>query len=60
MNEVFTFDRQGSIELTHDRSPVLDKVVYKKGRLKVSWLLEHNLGPSTHPVECLDAMLSRR
>ena len=48
MNDVFTFYRQGSIKLTHDRSPALDNTVHKKRRLKVSWLLEHNLRPSAH------------
>ena len=60
MNDVFTFDRQGSIKLTHDESPVLDKGVHKKRRPKVSWLQEHNLGPSAHPIEWLDVMLSRK
>ena len=57
MNDAFAFDRQGSIELTHDGSPVLGKLVHKKGRPKVSWILEHDLGPSAHPVEWLGAML---
>ena len=60
MNDVFTFDRQGSIKLTRDGSPMVEKAVHKKGRPKVSWLEEHNLGPSAHPVEWLDAMLSRK
>ena len=60
MNNALTFDRQGSIGLTHDGSPVLGKAVHKKGRPKVSWLLEHDLGPSVHPVEWLGAMLSRK
>lgn len=60
MNDVFTFDRQGAIKLTHDGSHVVEKAVYKKERPKVSWLQEHNLGPSAHPVEWLDAMLARK
>ena len=28
--------------------------------MKIVWLQEHNLGPSAHPIEWLDAMLSRK
>ena len=59
-SNVFTFDRHGSIKLSPDGKPVLEEVVRKKGRPKISWLQEHNLVPSSHPVEWLDAMLSRK
>ena len=59
-SSVFIFDRHGSIKLSRDGKPVLEKVVRKKGRPKISWLWEHNLVPSSHLVEWLDAMLSRK
>ena len=50
-NDIFTFDRKGAIKLTHDGTPLLEKSVCKKGKPKVVWLGEHNLGPYSHPVE---------
>ena len=59
-NDVFLFDRKGAIKLTHNGTPILEKAVYKKGRTEIAWLREHNLGPFSHPVEWLVAMLSRK
>ena len=59
-SSVFKFDRHGSIKLSRDGTPLLEDAVRKKGRPKIEWLREHNLGPSSHPVQWIDAMLSRK
>ena len=59
-SSVFSFDRHGAIKLSRDGKPVLEEAVQKKLRPKISWLQEHKLVPSSHPVEWLDAMLSRK
>ena len=57
---MFTFDRHGAIKLSHEGKPVLEDAVHMKGRPKIPWLQEHNLGSSSHTVEWLDAMFARK
>ena len=59
-SNVFTFDHQDVSKLTYAGTPVLEEAVHKKGRPKILWLGEHNLGPSAHPVEWLDVVLLRK
>ena len=34
-SDIFTFDRQGAIKLTHDGTHILKEAVHKKGRPKI-------------------------